>query len=580
MDSSASIQASMVYSVPKESEKLLHSAILDNSKINVPQDVKNLASKVKFVGADDPAYPISLRFAESISTLKALEGLTLVDLIQKKYHTQVDQITINTDLAQGFLAPPPSVITYIEQDKNGKERIISSNDPQAYNEFYDAHFKNMDLYNNMSHYNFSCTSIYKTKDGRYYHIHGSMSPQITQAAINVPTKEAKPNMTFEEAWPVYQEAVEKFDAEELDKLANDIHGQAGTICYTPEEFKQTEQYKANQHVGLSETHYIDDNTPAQWWSKADEGTVERPLAGLKVLDITRIIAAPVITRTLAQYGASVMRVTSPHLPDFSALHSDMNSGKWTCELDFHNEQDRQKLQALIEEADVVVEGYRPFHLNKYGLGRENLLAMAKKRGRGIIYIRENCYGWNGPWTERIGWQQISDACCGISYLFGRSLGLDEPVTPVLPNSDFCTGSIGATSVIQALIDRSTKGGSYVIDTALNYYNTWLGDCIGTYEDDVWKNLWESKGKPLPRHYHNMVVMFPHFMALTRQFSPSMWQPDLFEDREILDTTAKMRAYKSAVQFSGETKPGYSIPTRGNGADAPHWPDDLTVKKVV
>ncbi|KAF1797244.1 CoA-transferase family III domain-containing protein [Mucor lusitanicus] len=571
----------MVYSVPKESKKLLHTAILDNSKIKVPQDIKNLASKVKFVGVDEPAYPVSLRFAESISTLKALEGLTLVDLIQKKYHTEVEQITINTDLAQGFLAPPPSVITFIEQDENGDEKIINSSDRKAYKEFYNAHFKDMDLYNVGSLYNYSSKSIYKTKDNRYYHTHGSLNPRIMQTALNIPTEEnVKPNMSFEESWPIYQEAVEKFDAEELDKLANDVHKQAGTICYTREEFKQTEQYKANQHVGLTETHFINDGTPAHWWAKEDRGSVQRPLAGLKVLDITRIIAAPVITRTLAEYGASVMRVTSPNLPDLSALHAGMNAGKWTCELDFHKEQDLEKLQALIEEADVVVEGYRPFHLSKYGLGKENLLAMAKKRGRGIIYVRENCYGWNGPWAERIGWQQISDACCGISYLFGQSLGLDEPVTPVLPNSDFCTGAAGATAVIQALIDRSTKSGSYVIDAALNYYNTWLGDCIGTYEEDVWKKLWESKGKPVPRYYHNMVVMFPRFMALTKQFSPWLWQPDLFEERGILGTTAKLRSYKSVVHFSGETKPGFSIPARGNGADAPYWPEDLTVEKVV
>lgn len=500
-------------------------------------------------------------------------------MIQKKYNTAVDQITINTDIAQGFLVSP-DVITFIEKDNDGNEKVISKNDIQAFLKFYHTHFKNMGFYSNFTQYNLCATSIYKTKDDRFYHIHGSIRPQITQAAIGVPTEEPTPNVSFEDSWPIYEKAAKEFNAEELDKLANAVNGQAGTICYTTEEFKQTEQYKAKQHVGLSETYFIDDGTPAQWWALEDKGSVKKLLAGLKVLDITRIIAAPVITRTLAEYGASVMRVTSSNLPDFSVLHSDMNSGKWTCEFDFHKEEDRQKLLALIEEADVVIEGYRPFHLNKYDLGKENLLAIAKKRGRGIIYVRENCYGWNGPWTKRIGWQQISDACCGISYKFGRSLGLDEPITPVLPNSDFCTGSIGATSVIQALIDRSTKSGSYVIDTALNYYNTWLGDFIGTYEDEVWRQLWASKGKPLPRYYYNMFVMFPNFMKLIRQFSPAMWNPELLEDREILDATAKMRSYKPVVQFSGDTQPEYRIPTRRNGADAPYWPKDLTVKKIV
>lgn len=79
--------------------------------------------------------------------------------------------------------------------------------------------------------------------------------------------------------------------------------------------------------------------------------------------------------------------------------------------------------------------------------------MARARGRGMFYVRENCYGWNGPWVNRTGWQQISDACCGISMKVGESLGnVNKAVTPVLPNADFCTG----IAVIQALVQRSLK----------------------------------------------------------------------------------------------------------------------------
>jgi hypothetical protein len=223
----------------------------------------------------------------------------------------------------------------------------------------------------------------------------------------------------EEAWKPYMKAMAAIDAEEMQRLASDVYKQAGTICWTQAEYAASEHAKANAHVGLFEIHsHPNARQAAGWWPDSPETSVRRPLAGLKVLDISRVIAAPAITRGLAEMGASVMRVTAPHLTDFSMLHCDMNWGKWNSHLDFRNEEDRAKLKELILEADVVVEGYRPGVLDKWGLGREGVMDICKDRGRGVIYVRENCYGWNGPWAYRSGWQQISDAVsfhCHIEY---------------------------------------------------------------------------------------------------------------------------------------------------------------------
>jgi crotonobetainyl-CoA:carnitine CoA-transferase CaiB-like acyl-CoA transferase len=154
------------------------------------------------------------------------------------------------------------------------------------------------------------------------------------------------------------------------------------------------------------------------------------------VDLTRVIAAPAITRGLAELGASVMRVAAPHLVDFSALHCDLMWGKWNTLLDLREEADREKLRDLVRDADVVVTAYRPHVLDKYGFGEEGIMKLWEGRDRGGIYVRENCYGWNGPWAYRSGWQQISDACCGVSMEFGRAMGNDEAVTPVFPNSDY------------------------------------------------------------------------------------------------------------------------------------------------
>lgn len=108
-------------------------------------------------------------------------------------------------------------------------------------------------------------------------------------------------------------------------------------------------------------------------------------------------------------GASVIRITSPHVADLSALHQDLNWGKWNASLHLKDEADKEKLRALIREADVVVDGYRPGVMERLGFGRQAIFNLVKDRERGIIYVRENCYGWHGPWSHRSGWQQISDA---------------------------------------------------------------------------------------------------------------------------------------------------------------------------
>lgn len=104
-----------------------------------------------------------------------------------------------------------------------------------------------------------------------------------------------------------------------------------------------------------------------------------------------------------------MRCTAPHLPDVVSLQADLNWGKWNCSIDLREESGRQKLKQLILEADVVVQGYRPGTLDKYGFGEEDIIKMCENRAKGIIHVRENSYGWHGPWKDRSGWQQVADA---------------------------------------------------------------------------------------------------------------------------------------------------------------------------
>jgi len=184
--------------------------------------------------------------------------------------------------------------------------------------------------------------------------------------------------------------------------------QAGTICWTKEEYSQSDHGKANSHIGLFDLKsYPNPNQEAGWWNDVPWSSHKRPLAGLKVVGLTRIIAGPSITRGPAELGASVMRVTAPHIPDTVALHADLNWAKWNCELDLRTEDGREKLSALILESDVVVDGYRPGIMKKYGFSREDIMEICKDRKRGIIHLRENCYGWLLPHRN---------VCSSLSYI--------------------------------------------------------------------------------------------------------------------------------------------------------------------
>lgn len=236
------------------------------------------------------------------------------------------------------------------------------------------------------------------------------TPSSTTLGLNPDREAASPA----NAISVIQERVQQLTAEDLDELMNEKYRQAGTICYSTDEYKASEHGKANANVGLYELNHVPNNAQKPgWWKSVPDTGVARPLAGLKVVDLCRVIAGPSISKGLAELGASVMRVTGPGVVDAYALHADLNWGKWNCSIDLKTEEGKETLRKLILEADVVLDGYRPGVMEKLGFGRDAVLELVKNRPFGLVYARENCYGWHGPWQHRSGWQQISDAVSGI-----------------------------------------------------------------------------------------------------------------------------------------------------------------------
>lgn len=149
------------------------------------------------------------------------------------------------------------------------------------------------------------------------------------------------------------------------------------------------------------------STPPTPFPAARNGS-KKILEGVKVLEMCRIIAGPTVTRILAEYGADVLKVTSPNLSDVPFFQVDGNMGKHAADLDLKTEAGRQEFEKLLADVDVIVDGYRPGALEKLGYGPQALAARAEKTGKGIVYVNENCFGYEGEWAGRAGWQQIAD----------------------------------------------------------------------------------------------------------------------------------------------------------------------------
>lgn len=211
---------------------------------------------------------------------------------------------------------------------------------------------------------------------------------------------------------IYREAVGSRHSSALDIEANEHWRQPGVICYTPEEYAQTAHGKASIEEELYDLQRIHDNiAPVPWPPSLDED--RRPLAGIKVLDLTKVVAGPTISRVLALLGADVLRVSTSTQPEPSFILLDGQIGKRDTDINIKTAEGKKTFQNLLEEADVVIDGFRPGALAKLGFSGQWIQEVARRRGKGIVYCRENCYGWKGEWSNRAGYQQISDCVSQI-----------------------------------------------------------------------------------------------------------------------------------------------------------------------
>ena len=549
------------YSVLDESRRVFED-LLDDPRLSIPKETKALASKVQFLGTSQPGLPVVWKFGEAINALKALEATIANRLFSTKFKTEPQDIVIDSDHAALFITSP-FVLSVDGQPVGfrGSKELQKYLKNRDYNRFLTP------LYRALT------SNIYKTKDEKFFHTHNNFNPDLTQNMIGIPHDSDLTDR--DEIIPIIQAKVKEQSAAELQYKASEVYKQAGTICYTTKEFEETLHGNANANSGIYELSRRPgvENHPAAWWDEPEneEPNIERPLRGLKVLDLSRVIAAPTVGRTLSEYGATVLRITGPQVPDFWPVLPDLNNGKYTAELDLKKDDDKKILKGLIANADVIIDGYRPGVMEKLGFGRDRafeIVAKARPGGRGLVYVRENTYGWHGPWQGLSGWQSISDAVTGVSWETGRAMGYEGPVTPFFPNSDFGTGVAGTAGVLHALQLRGTEGGNYNVDIALNYYNTWLVKTVGKYDAEVWNALWSRHEKMTFKHYDDMKKTTSIVVESMKKHSPWFFKESYFEERQGPLGNVK---YLAPVVKMSQTKNKWDIPTRDNGHDQPIWP---------
>lgn len=250
---------------------------------------------------------------------------------------------------------------------------------------------------------------------------------------------------------IYKDAIAKWESHALETEVNERWRQPGVTCLTKEEFAATKHGQMSIKEPLYKILPVHEQLPPVPWLQASPGGPRQPLSGIKVLDLTKVIAGPTITRVLALMGADVLRVSSHTTADATFALFDGQLGKRDTNLDLKTRQGRASLQTLMEEADVVVDGFRPGVLKRLGFGNTWAHELARRRGRGMVYCRENCYGWTGEWSDRSGYQQISDCVSPVLKSYSLTYHLD-PVNRIdsILTSFFCElgiwGFLGARPV--------------------------------------------------------------------------------------------------------------------------------------
>ena len=265
----------------------------------------------------------------------------------------------------------------------------------------------------------------------------------------------------------------------------------------------------------------------------------RTLSGIRVLDLTRVLAGPTCARTLAEHGADVLKITAPHIAARDDQEYDTGHGKLSARLDLRQPDDLETLRGLVRQADVFSQGYRPGTLGNRGLSPEDLARLRP----GLVYVSLCAFSHMGPWASRRGFDTVVQNISGITTRQGELFPGPEPGPQFYPVSaiDYLTGYLMAFGAMVALARRAQQGGSWLVRISLAQTGRWL----------------VARGEVPAVSLKDVPKEFPH--------------ADL--DRWSIDSDApagRLRHLGPTVQLS-ETKPYWARPSVPLGYNEPAWP---------
>lgn len=207
---------------------------------------------------------------------------------------------------------------------------------------------------------------------------------------------------------------------------------------------------------------------------------DKCLRGIRVLEMSRVIAAPLAGKTLAAHGADVLWITSPQLPDLPTMDRDFGRGKRTAHADINIADQKLQLISLLRDADVFVQGFRPGSLASRGLSAQEL---ASTNPNGIVIANMSAYGPDGPWSGRRGFDSLVQTCSGMNVSEAHHFGKGEPARPTPCQAlDHAGGYFLAAGILAALYKQTIDGGSYQVDVSLAGVMKYLRS-LGQYPGD-------------------------------------------------------------------------------------------------
>ena len=294
--------------------------------------------------------------------------------------------------------------------------------------------------------------LYRCRDGRWVHLQGQFAHLAARTCEVL-------GCDVGSGVEIVAERVARWDGLALEDALADA-GTCGAMARTVAEWSAHPQAEAIAPLGRISIEKIGESAP-----EALRGT-RRPLDGVRVLDLSRLLAGPVNARTLAEHGAEVLLVNSRRLENIPLFVMDTSHGKHSCCLELNDPAGVAALRELAAGADVFTQGYRGGSLARRGFGPDELA----ERRPGMVVVTINCYGDSGPWRLRPGWEQMAQTVTGI--VVGQG-GDEHPALLPAAACDYTTGYLAALGTIAALWRRAHEGGSYHVRVSLCQTARWF-----------------------------------------------------------------------------------------------------------